>query len=45
MYINHLAHISPAAWLHINLAGYYDFNECESEIDVEKIAAHLGVTF
>ncbi len=43
--INQLAYISPAAWLHINLAGYYDFNACEFEIGVEKIAANLKVAF
>ena len=41
--IEQLAHISPAAWFHINLAGFYDFGEKKFEIDVEKIAGTLSL--
>ncbi len=43
--IEQLAHISPAAWFHINLAGFYDFGEKQFEIDMEKIANCLSRNF
>ncbi len=41
--IEQLAHISPAAWFHINLAGFYDFGEKKFEIDMEIIAGSLSM--
>jgi hypothetical protein len=41
--IEQLAHISPAAWFHINLAGFYDFGEKKIEIDMKKIASSLTI--
>lgn len=41
--IEQLAHISPAAWFHINLAGFYDFGEKKIEIDMEKVAGSLSM--
>lgn len=40
--IEQLAHISPIAWIHINLAGHYEFSEKPLEINMEKIAASLN---
>ena len=41
--IKYLAHISPAAWLHVNLAGFYEFDEKKLEIDMERIASGLAI--
>lgn len=41
--IKQLAHISPIAWIHVNLAGHYEFSEKKLEIDMEQIAASLSI--
>ena len=38
-----LAHISPIAWLHVNLAGHYEFGEKRPEVDINRLVTRLNI--
>ncbi|MBX3709083.1 MAG: Tn3 family transposase [Gammaproteobacteria bacterium] len=41
--IDQLKYISPAAWIHINLYGYYSFEELEQDCDMNKLAGSINM--
>lgn len=41
--IDQLKYISPVAWIHINLYGYYSFEELEQDRDMNKLAGLINV--
>jgi len=38
-----MAHISPIAWQHVNLAGHYEFDEQRLEVDINRLVARLNI--
>lgn len=41
--IEQLKYISPVAWIHINLYGYYSFEELEQDRDMNKLAGLINI--
>lgn len=41
--IEQLKYISPVAWIHVNLYGYYSFEELEKDRDMNKLAGSINM--
>jgi len=41
--IDQLKYISPVAWIHINLYGYYSFEELEKDRDMNKLVGSINM--
>ncbi|EKD73889.1 MAG: Transposase, Tn3 [uncultured bacterium] len=41
--IEYLKYISPAAWININLYGFYTFEKDSTQIDLAKLAESINI--